>query len=124
MPETSPPVTYIVDLSGREQHLVTVRMHLPADATADGGRLTAATWTPGSYVVRDYVHHLQRIAATDATGAPVPLTSVGLSAWTFPPGRARVVRLRIVGPHEPCRRSSCTARRCGDLPAPRRDAGA
>jgi predicted metalloprotease with PDZ domain len=91
MPEPHPPVTYIVDLSAREQHLVTVRMHLPADATGGGGRLTAATWTPGSYVVRDYVHHLQQITATDPAGAVVELTPVGVSAWTFPPTDGEVV---------------------------------
>jgi len=75
------PITYLVDLSGREQHLASVRMAIPQDALADGGRLTIATWTPGSYVVRDYVHHLQRIAATDASGSAVELTPDGVSAW-------------------------------------------
>lgn len=78
------PITYLVDLAQREQHLVGVRMHLPADTVTTGGRLTVATWTPGSYVIRDYVHHLQRIDASDATGSPVPLTPDGLSAWRLP----------------------------------------
>jgi predicted metalloprotease with PDZ domain len=78
-------ITYLVDLSGREQHLATVRMVIPADALADGGRLTIATWTPGSYVVRDYVHHLQRISASDPAGAPVSLTPDGVSAWRLDP---------------------------------------
>jgi len=75
------PITYLVDLSAREQHLVSVRMVIPADALLEGGRLTIATWTPGSYVVRDYVHHLQQIRATDAAGTPVALSPDGLSAW-------------------------------------------
>ena len=84
-------VTYLVDLSAREQHLVGVTMHLPADLTAQGGRLIVATWTPGSYVVRDYVHHLQRIAARDVAGQPVDLTPDGVSAWLVPPVEAEVV---------------------------------
>ncbi len=79
------PITYLVDLSGREQHLATVRMAIPADVLQGGARLTIATWTPGSYVIRDYVHHLQRIHASDPTGAPVPLTPDGVSAWRLPP---------------------------------------
>ncbi len=79
------PVTYEVALSAREQHLVAVRMCIPADAVADGGRLVIATWTPGSYVVRDYVHHLQRITAHDAEGSPVLLEQTGVSAWHVPP---------------------------------------
>jgi len=78
------PITYLVDLSGRDQHLASVRMAIPQDALTEGGRLTIATWTPGSYVVRDYVHHLQRIAATDATGALVELQPDGVSAWRVP----------------------------------------
>lgn len=78
------PVSYLVDLSAREQHLVDVTMHVPADLAAEGGRLTVATWTPGSYVVRDYVHHLQRITARDATGRAVALEPVGVSAWRVP----------------------------------------
>ena len=78
------PISYLVDLSRREQHLVTVRMHLPTDAVTAGGRLTIATWTPGSYVVRDYVHHLQRLTVTDATGSTIAPRPDGLSAWLLP----------------------------------------
>jgi len=78
------PITYLVDLSARDQHLVSVTMRIPEDVAAQGGRLTIATWTPGSYVIRDYVHHLQRIGAHDATGRGVPLTPVGVSAWQVP----------------------------------------
>jgi predicted metalloprotease with PDZ domain len=84
-------VTYTVDLAAREQHLVAVRMTVPADATADGGRLVIATWTPGSYVVRDYVHHLQRIRATGSDGVEVRLEPVGLSAWRVPPAPGGLV---------------------------------
>jgi len=85
------PVTYVVDLSGRDQHLVGVSMRLPADLAAEGGRLTVPTWTPGSYVVRDYVHHLQRIAAHDASGQPVALEPDGISAWRVAPVASEVV---------------------------------
>ena len=79
------PVTFLVDLSAREQHLVGVTMRIPADVARSGGRLTVATWTPGSYVVRDYVHHLQRIELRDGAGTPVPLEPDGVSAWRVPP---------------------------------------
>ncbi len=81
---SSPPITYLVDLSAREQHLVSVRMGIPAGVLTGGGRLTIPTWTPGSYVVRDYVHHLQRMSASDASGATVPLEPDGISAWRLP----------------------------------------
>ena len=90
-PEVAAPVTYLVDLSAREQHLVGVTMRVPADLTAEGGRLTVATWTPGSYVIRDYVHHLQRITARDAAGRVVELTPDGVSAWRVPAVEAELV---------------------------------
>lgn len=79
------PVTYLVDLSAREQHLVGVTMRIPADSLRDGGRLTVATWTPGSYIVRDYVHHLQRVAARDDAGHAITLQPDGVSAWRVAP---------------------------------------
>jgi predicted metalloprotease with PDZ domain len=78
---TEAPVTAVVDLSARDQHLVSVDLRFPAGLLVDGGRLVMPTWTPGSYVVRDYVHHLQRISARDASGSPVPLRIDGTSAW-------------------------------------------
>ena len=82
---TGAPITYLVDLSGRDQHLVGVTMRIPADVVESGGRLTVPTWTPGSYLVRDYVHHLQRVGARDAAGTPVHLEPDGISAWRVPP---------------------------------------
>jgi predicted metalloprotease with PDZ domain len=78
------PITYLVDLSGREQHLVGVTMRIPPDLARDGGRLTVPTWTPGSYVIRDYVHHLQRISARDAADRPIALIPDGVSSWQVP----------------------------------------
>lgn len=88
---TATPVTYLVDLSGREQHLVGVTMRVPADVARDGGRLTVATWTPGSYVIRDYVHHLQRIGARDGAERTITIVPDGVSAWRIPPVDGEVV---------------------------------
>ncbi len=83
------PVRYRVALPHRRQHLVEVRLVVPDDL-APGARIVMPVWTPGSYVVRDYVHHVQRIGATDADGAAVALTPDGHTAWRLPttcPGR-------------------------------------
>lgn len=95
-PSTGPdagaaPVTALVDLSAREQHLVTVTMRVPADLAEQGGRLTVATWTPGSYVVRDYVHHLQHLVVRDGAGRDVAVEPDGVSAWTVPPVAGELV---------------------------------
>ncbi|HEX2026418.1 MAG TPA: PDZ domain-containing protein [Nitriliruptorales bacterium] len=76
------PIRYAVDLSRRLQHLVTVRMTVPVDL-ASGARLVLPVWTPGSYLLRHYVHHLQRVSARAGDQA-VPLRADGNSAWRLP----------------------------------------
>jgi predicted metalloprotease with PDZ domain len=77
------PVRYHVDLSDRVHHLVRVTLTIPAELTP-GARVVLPVWTPGSYVVRDYVHHVQWIEARDGDGTPIELTPDGGSAWRLP----------------------------------------
>lgn len=88
------PVRHEVDLSARLQHLVGVRTTVPADLAA-GGRIVIATWTPGSYVERDYVHHLQSITAADAEGTPLRLAYDGRTAWRLPDDAAGPVTIDL-----------------------------
>lgn len=74
------PITYEVDLADRRRHLVHVAMTVPADLV--GQRLVFPTWTPGSYVMRDYVHHLQQIRAEDSAGHRVLLEPDGHTRFT------------------------------------------
>jgi predicted metalloprotease with PDZ domain len=78
------PIRYHVDLTDREQHLVRVTVTVPADLAA-GGRVVLSVWTPGSYVVRDYVHHVQSVQAVDASGEVVVPARDGGTAWRLPP---------------------------------------
>jgi predicted metalloprotease with PDZ domain len=80
---TTEPVRYHVDLGDRVHHLVRVRLTVPADLAA-GARLVLPVWTPGSYVVRDYVRHVQTIGATDAEGRELPLTMDSRTSWLLP----------------------------------------
>jgi predicted metalloprotease with PDZ domain len=73
------PLRYEIDLTQRDQHLVTVTLTVPGELSS-GARLYLPTWTPGSYFMRDYVHHLQTITAADADG-PVPLELAGHTGW-------------------------------------------
>ena len=74
------PIRYEVDLGDRVQHLVRVRLTVPADLSP-GGRIVLPVWTPGSYVVRNYAHHVQWIEATDEAGGPVELVSDSVTSW-------------------------------------------
>lgn len=77
------PIFYEVDLSHRGQHLVDVTMVVPADVAA-GARVVVSTWTPGSYVERDYVHHLQGIGGADEDGRALQLVPADTTSWRIP----------------------------------------
>jgi predicted metalloprotease with PDZ domain len=77
------PVRYHVDLTERDHHLVTVTLTVPEDLSA-GARLVLPVWTPGSYVVRDYVRHVQSISAWDVDGSEVRLTMDSRTSWRLP----------------------------------------
>jgi predicted metalloprotease with PDZ domain len=76
------PLRYTVDLSRRLQHLVGVTLQVPDDLPRPV-RLVMPTWTAGSYVMRDYVHHVQSIAAQDGDGRDLALTPDGHTAWVL-----------------------------------------
>lgn len=78
-----PPVRYHIDLTHRRQHLVTVTLIVPSDC-AQNARVSLPCWTPGSYLRRDYIRHLQQIAATDETGASITLNPIDGDAWQIP----------------------------------------
>jgi predicted metalloprotease with PDZ domain len=77
------PIRYTVDLADRVHHLVRVRLTVPEDLVP-GARLVLPVWTPGSYVVRDYVRHVQSIRAVDVAGREVPLTMDTRTSWRLP----------------------------------------
>lgn len=74
------PVRYRVDLADRLQHLVRATLEVPDDLLDQRLRIALPTWTPGSYVIRNYVHDVQDAWAT-AAGDPITLVPDGNTAW-------------------------------------------
>ncbi len=56
--------------------------------------LWMASWTPGSYLIREYARHVQEIRAESEHGAALPLTRVSEDAWRLEPGGHSLVRVR------------------------------
>nr|WP_274388354.1 PDZ domain-containing protein [Salsipaludibacter albus] len=81
-------------MSARAQHLVTVTTRVPEDV---GGpvRLVMPTWTPGSYVMRDYVHHVQRLTVVDDAGTEVATRPDGHTAWVVERGGPLSVTIEL-----------------------------
>lgn len=64
-------------------HLFEVTCTL-ADPDADGQRFRLPTWTPGSYLIREFARHFVQVAAS-CNGMPVAITKDGKDSWQAAP---------------------------------------
>ncbi len=71
-------VRYRVEVSDLHAHLL--RVSLTIDQPAIGQRLSLPAWIPGSYLVREFVKHLQRLVARQ-DGKPVLLHQMDKASW-------------------------------------------
>jgi predicted metalloprotease with PDZ domain len=71
---------YTVAMPRPETHLFEVKLTINHWA-ADVLDLKFPVWTPGSYLVREYVRHLQGFSATDATGRLLDWAKVSKNHW-------------------------------------------
>ena len=67
-----------LDLRAANQHLVGVCLsHTPSHPTL---RLSLPSWTPGSYLIRDYVRQLEGLRVNQR-GIPLELRRTSPSSW-------------------------------------------
>ena len=85
--------SYTVDLSDALNHYITVTM--TGEATGDETEVMMAVWTPGSYLVREYAKHIDRIQATTATGRgrPLAIEKTKKNRWKIDTSRAKKFRV-------------------------------
>ncbi len=76
-----PAIEYSVDFSDAVNHYVTIRM--TTQSVDKQTQLMLPTWTPGSYLVREYAKHIDRITASDAKGAALPIVKISKNRWTI-----------------------------------------
>lgn len=71
--------SYTLSFPDRAVHLVDVRAELPAS----GARTTLfmPTWTPGSYLIREYAQHVEDVVATGPDGAARAVRKVAKNRW-------------------------------------------
>ena len=85
-----------LDLRQPHRQLVEVELHVPARPHPQRLRLPA--WTPGSYLIRDYVRTLEDLHA-EAEGRRLPLERTGVAEWLLDASRIRgpvTLRYRIL----------------------------
>jgi predicted metalloprotease with PDZ domain len=66
---------------------------MEADSTGPETQLMMATWTPGSYLVREYARHVDHISAADADGNSLPLEKISKNRWSVKTGDAKRFKL-------------------------------
>jgi predicted metalloprotease with PDZ domain len=89
-------VHFHLDLTAPHQHLVSVNLRLqPRHPLL---RISLPVWTPGSYLVRDYVRHLEQLSA-EQNGNAVELRRLTPSCWQLrvdPAGGELLIRYRVM----------------------------
>ncbi len=96
-PQDEPPgIDYAIDLSDALNHYISVEM--TARPTGPQTQLMMATWTPGSYLVREYARHVDRIEVVDDEGKLLPFEKISKNRWSIETAeteRTFVVRYRV-----------------------------
>jgi len=79
------------------QHLFEVELTFPAEALAQDAVAAMPTWTPGSYLVRDYARFVDRVRIVDGQ-RECPLEKLDKQRWLLPASkRERTIRYRVYG---------------------------
>lgn len=71
---------YSVSFQDRAAHYIHVQLVIPAP-TKDTVELMMATWTPGSYLIREYARHVDQIFATGAQATPLTISKTSKNRW-------------------------------------------
>ena len=72
-------IEYVVRIRDPHTHLVEVEVRVPsADDTLE---LIMPSWTPGSYLLREFARNVQDFTATDSTGAALAFRKLDKSTW-------------------------------------------
>ncbi len=78
-PVDSASIQYTVSFPSPHNHYLEVEAEIPADGDTTLVRL--ATWTPGSYLIREYSRQIEDVAAKSVEGQSLPLQKVAKNRW-------------------------------------------
>jgi len=74
------PLEYTVSFEERAAHYIHVKLKIPAPAT-DSFALMMATWTPGSYLIREYSRHVDHVSVNTTPEVPVTIEKNSKNRW-------------------------------------------
>lgn len=74
------PIDYRISFQDAANHYINVAMTI-SDVREDQTTLMMPTWTPGSYLMREYARNIDGIEAFNAEGTPLTLTKHSRNRW-------------------------------------------
>jgi predicted metalloprotease with PDZ domain len=74
-------IRFQVSAPNPDDHLLHVRLEVDALGEDDHIDLSMPVWSPGSYLVREYARHVQRLRAVDADGTPRRVAKRDKATW-------------------------------------------
>ncbi len=90
-------IVHRISVADANAHLLAVsstfRLASGSDPLPSPLTLFMPTWTPGSYLIREYARHVERFSAV-ADGKPATHRKVRKNAWTIQHAGARIVEVR------------------------------
>ena len=90
---TGTPIRYSVSFPDRTHHYAEIEVTLPT-----GGRpeieVMLPVWTPGSYLVRDYARHLEKLRAIGSDGRPRRIEKSKKNRWRVEANDTTELRVR------------------------------
>ncbi|MCB0232108.1 MAG: peptidase M61, partial [Anaerolineae bacterium] len=73
-------IRYTVSMPQPETHLFHIEVAV-AGLTQPVHDFVMPSWTPGSYLIREFARHVQEFQALDASGAPLPWHKLNKNTW-------------------------------------------
>jgi len=86
-------ISYTIRFPDAKNHYADVELTCPADGEAEL-ELMMATWTPGSYLIREYARHVETISAVNDDGRDIAVSRSSTNRWLVHAGDARSVVIR------------------------------
>lgn len=86
-------VSYTVATPDPHTHLFLITAHIPVPEGADHVELKIPAWSPGSYMIREYCRHIQRVSATSG-GEALAVRKVDKATWRVSCAGASTIEAR------------------------------
>jgi predicted metalloprotease with PDZ domain len=77
------PTRYTIDLADSKNHYIQIAAQVYVAPGADTTELMMATWTPGSYLVREYARHIDTLTMKDSKGNDLSFEKTRKNRWTI-----------------------------------------